>query len=139
MITQTATNFQFFDQFLDVKMRPITKFPGVKNNLSQASDLSAGAFNNSRGVSALSFGGYKQMPVGLKSLKEGFFFTLHDQVLVFGVFVSGVEVLPRAGLDSLALLVTLEEVKTWKIMPQVCKLCGFSGIESLNDLGWKGP
>lgn len=49
-------------------------------------------FNNSRGVSALTAGGYKQMPVKLKSLKKTFFFTLRKQVLVFGVFVSGVEV-----------------------------------------------
>lgn len=54
------------------------------------------------------------MPLRLKSLNKAFFFTLHKQVLVFGVFVSGVEVLSYVGFDSLALLVTLEEVKTWK-------------------------
>lgn len=77
MITQAAPNFQFFDQFLCIKMKSITKFPGVKNNLSEVGDLSAVMFNNSRGVSALAAGGYKQMPLRLKSLKKEFFFTFH--------------------------------------------------------------
>lgn len=94
-------------------MRSITKFPGVKNNLSEVGNLSAVMLNNSGGVLDLTVGGFKQMPVRLKSLKKPFFFSLHRQVLVFGVFVSGVEVLSRVGLDPLALLVTLEVLAGW--------------------------